>query len=105
MNEFSPADHEPPRLQAWLALACAVLACLSYVYMDLFVRGAPEEVYLLVAGLQGLLIFGAVVFGIWALGKRGHGGVSLVVPAWMGLLLSAGAILLRVVSIIVRVFQ
>lgn len=104
MNEFSHPDHEPPRVQAWLALACPLLSWLSQVPVALFVRRAPAEVYLLAAGVQGLLLFGGLFFGIWALARRGRGDASVIVPAVIGLLISAGTLLLIGALILVKVF-
>jgi hypothetical protein len=64
------SDPEPPRVQAWLALAFPILAWLSQVFMALSVRRAPAEFYLLPAAIQGLLILGGAALGIWALAKR-----------------------------------
>jgi hypothetical protein len=82
------------RLRAWLALACPLLAWLSQVVVALFVRRRPAEFYLLAAVSQGLLLLAGLFFGIRALVTRGPGGASVVVPAVIGLLISAGTLLL-----------
>jgi hypothetical protein len=94
MNEPAAPEHEPPHAQAWLALACPLLAWISQAYVALFVRGAAAEVYLLAMIVQGLLLAGGFSLGIAALARRGRGGASVVVPATIGLLISTGTLLL-----------
>ncbi len=93
-DETTPSEPAPPRAQARLALVLPGLAWLSQIIVALYIRGAAAEFYLLVAGLQGLLLLAGLPLGIWALVRRGRGGLGVVVPATLGLVLSAGTLLL-----------
>jgi hypothetical protein len=92
-------------MQARLALALPVLSWLSQIIVALYVRGAPAEFYLLAAVTQGVLLVGGMLLGIWALFRRGRGGLAVVVPATLGLLLSVGTLLLIGIVTIVSLLQ
>jgi hypothetical protein len=94
MNKSSQSERKPPRAAARLALVLPVIAWLSQIIVALYIRGAPAQTNLLAAAVQGLLILGGLFLGIWALLTRGSGGLGVVIPATLGLMLSAGTLLL-----------
>lgn len=59
----------------------------------LFVRRAPAEVYLFFALAQLLLLAAGPVLGVYALVKRGNGGMGVIIPAVSGILISLGTLL------------
>ena len=94
MNEPVPSVRQSPRALARLAVALPLLAWLSQIIVALYVHGAPAEFYLMAAAIQGFLILGGIVLGIWAIVCRGRGGRAVVIPATIGLVLSGGTLLL-----------
>lgn len=91
---------DPLRVPAWLALACPLLAWLSQVFVALRVRRATADVYLSAACVQGLLLVAGFGLGVWALAARDRGS-SVVAPSVIGILISAGTLLL-IAALIVR---
>ena len=99
MDEHSPSDPKQLQRQARFALALPILAWLSQVGMALFVGRAAAEIHLLVAIIQGLLILRGFLLGVWVLAKRGNAGVTVIIPAVIGVILSAGTVLLIIIAV------
>ena len=94
MNEPAPSERPLSLAPARLALVLPVLAWLSQLIVVLYIRGAPAAFYLMAAVVQGLLIVAGILLGMWALLRRGRGGLAVVLPAALGLVLSGGTLLL-----------
>jgi hypothetical protein len=97
-------EQRPPQVQAWLAFCLPILAWMSSVFAALFVRGAPAEVHFFLAAVEFGLLLGGLIFGIWALAKRGNSGMGIILPAGLGLVVSGGTILLVGVLIVAAAF-
>lgn len=78
---------------AWLSLVSPGTAWLLSIWAAQSMRRGSAQVHLIVAGIEGLLILGALLFGVIAL-VTGRGKLSVVLPAAVGLLISLGTMVL-----------
>ena len=98
MTDGEESPTPSPQRRAWMALAYPVLCWLSgYVLALLQPRLGPAG-WMVVTGIQAFLLFAGLFVGASALRNRGAGGPAIILPASLGIMLSAATLLLIVLT-------